>query len=576
MKHLFAVLSVSLVLIGVLTLNAQQYVIERADTLDNGGDDYAQGIAIDTSGNVYVTGISFDSTTNYLTVKYDSLGNILWTATIDNGNDDYARGIAVDNNGNVYVTGVSYIDSTYDYLTIKYDSMGNIVWKDTLDNGSTDKSYGIAVDGSGNVYVTGYSYIGSSYDYLTVKYDVSGNILRVDTLDNGSSDYARGIAVDASGNVYITGYFDNGSNDDYLTVKYDSSWNIVWADTVDNGATDEAYGIAVDKQKNIYVTGKSYIGSDRDYLTLKYDSLGNTVWADTLNDGNRDYAKGIAVDNSGNIYVTGYSYNSSTYDADYLTVKYDASGNPVWSDTLDNGDYDAAYGIAVDNSGNIYVTGQSYIGSNFDYLTVKYAKYKDAGIISILSPDTVGTDSSYIPQIWVKNNSYEDTLSFDISAFIDSSGTKANLYADTQSVSNLPAGDSVLVSFASWTAPSSPLDLNLSFHILTSDVNPANDTLSKVLSVKDMSGILSKEINKRTMLNVATINKGSISFSYGIAKSEDYNIALYSIDGRMMKKIEGKENGYHSGKFSNLPSGIYFIRLKQGDEVVNKKVVLVK
>ncbi len=564
MKYLFAVLSVSLVLIGVLPLNAQQYGIEWADTLDNGNTDRANGVAVDNSGNVYVTGESYiGSNYDYLTVKYDASGNIVWVDTLDNDSTDEANGIAVDRSGNVYVTGYSYIGSNDDYLTVKYNASGNIVWVDTLDNGGDERAYGIAVDNSGNIYVTGYS----DYDYFTVKYDASGNIVWVDTLDTGAADYAYGITVDTSGNIYFTGFSYIGSNFDYLTVKYDASGNIVWADTLDNGGDDYAQGIAVDGSGNVYVTGEAYNGSNWDYLTVKYDSLGNIVWADTIDNGDDD-ARGIAVDGSGSIYVAGYS------DYDYLTVKYDASGNIVWADTLDNSINDIAYGIAVDGSGNIYVTGFSSIGSDYDYFTVKYAKYKDAGIISILSPDTVGTDSSYIPEIWVKNNSYEDTLSFDIGAFIDSVG--GNLYSDTQSVSNLAVGDSVLVSFSPWTAPSSPVDLMLEFSIVNSDMNTDNDTISKSLYVKDMSGILNKNINRTTMLDVSTINKGDISFSYGIAKSGNYEINVYTIDGRMIKEIAGKESGYHRGKFSNLPSGIYFLRLRQNNVVINKKVVVIR
>ena len=53
-------------------------------------------------------------------------------------------------------------------------------------------------------------------------------------------------------------------------------------------------------------------------------------------------------------------------------MKYDSNGTILWQDTIDNGDYDCAYGVAVDNSNNIIITGGSYIGLDCDYFTVKY------------------------------------------------------------------------------------------------------------------------------------------------------------------------------------------------------------
>ncbi len=563
------------VLFVALSLNAQQkYAIQWQDTLYKSTDYFASGIAVDGSGNVYITVYSLNSDSNYdyLTVRYDSLGNMVWEDTLNNGGNDYARALAVDRSGNVYVTGSSDIGSKDYCLTVKYDDMGNIVREDTLCVGA--RPNGIVVDGSGNVYVTGYSYNGSNYDYLTVMYDSLGNIVWADTLDNGGNDYARGVAVDGSGNVYVTGYSYNGSNYDYLTLRYDSLGNMVWEDTLDNGSKDYARGVAVDGSGNVYVTGYSLNSdSNYDYLTVRYDSQGNIVWADTLDNGSNDEASGIAVDGSGNVYVTGYSLNGDS-NYDYLTVRYDSQGNIVWADTLDNGSNDEASGVAVDGSGNVYVTGFYSDGSNDNYLTVKYVKYKDAGILSICSPDTVGIDSNYTPEIWVRNNSYEDTLNFDIGAYIDSSGT--NMYADTQSISALAAGDSVLVSFSSWTAPSNPMNLNLNFTIITSDMNPDNDTISKVLYVKNMTGILSRSIKREDILNIHAINRGSISFSYNITKSGNYEIDIYTIYGRLIKKIEGRGEGNYNEKIKRLPLGIYFLRLKQGNRVINKKVTVIK
>ena len=87
-----------------------------------------------------------------------------------------------------------------------------------------------------------------------------------------------------------------------------------------------------------------------------------------------DYSYLFAVDGSGNVYVTGNSYESET-NYDYATVKYNSSGIPQWVQKYNgpgnSGDY--AYSIAADDSGNVYVTGYSQgSGTGFDYATIKY------------------------------------------------------------------------------------------------------------------------------------------------------------------------------------------------------------
>ncbi len=70
------------------------------------------------------------------------------------------------------------------------------------------------------------------------------------------------------------------------------------------------------------------------------------VWVDTFDSGNNDYANGITIDGNGYIYIVGTMYNGS--DDDYLTIKYDASGNVIWIDTFDTGSNEYARGVAVD------------------------------------------------------------------------------------------------------------------------------------------------------------------------------------------------------------------------------------
>src|SRR5262245_41269843 len=140
---------------------------------------------------------------------------------------------------------------------------------------------------------------------------------------------------------------------------------------------DRGHAIAGDNSGNVYVTGESYgLGTDLDYATIMYDSAGQQQWLarydGPANSSGR--AAAIARDSLGNVYVTGRSLGVGT-GYDYATVKYDSAGQERWVARYNgpgNGE-DDANGIAIDGSGNVYVTGQSTgLGTRFGYATIEY------------------------------------------------------------------------------------------------------------------------------------------------------------------------------------------------------------
>jgi hypothetical protein len=246
-----------------------------------------------------------------------------------------------------------------------------------------DEARAIALDDAGNIYVTGVSVgLGTSYDYTTVKYDSLGVEQWVARYNGPGNDfdYANAIAVDGAGNVYVTGQsYGSGTATDYATVKYDPLGVEQWVARYNGPGNDFdwASAIAVDNAGNIYATGASVgSGTSYDCATVKYDPLGVEQWVARYNGpGNGgDYSNAIAVDNEGNVYLTGDSYGSGT-NYDYTTIKYDSLGVEQWVAWYNGpgNDIDWANAIAVDNAGNSYVTGVSYgSGTGGDYATVKY------------------------------------------------------------------------------------------------------------------------------------------------------------------------------------------------------------
>lgn len=252
-----------------------------------------------------------------------------------------------------------------------------------------DISVAIAKDVLGNIYVTGYTKIEAlNEDYLTIKYSPSGVFqwaMTYNFLGSGSSyDNSYDIATDLLGNVYVTGSSrGNGTGNDIVTIKYNTNGVQQWVQRYngnDNG-NDAAYSIAVDNSGNVYITGESKdFSHNQDFCTIKYNTNGVQQWIAIYNGtGNSDdIARSLAIDDSGNVYVTGVAGGSGT-NSDFCTIKYNSNGVQKWVQYY-NGqpgyNVDEANAICVDDSCNVYVTGKSNGSSypDYDYATIKYNK----------------------------------------------------------------------------------------------------------------------------------------------------------------------------------------------------------
>ncbi len=365
-------------------------ILAYSTYLGGSGSDAGYEIAVDSSGSAYVTGETSSADFPVSGAYQGDLGDV-------------------------------------DAFVTKFDPSGRtLAYSTYLGGGGTDIGYGIAVDSSGSAYVTGWtdstdfptqnpyhgSYGAGQYDAFVTKLDASGNALAYSTyLGGNSNDYGVAIAVDPSGYAYVTGetlstnfptanayqVSHNGGGNDAFVTKLDQSGSALAYSTYLGGTDSElGYGIAVDSSGSAYVTGgtssstnfpsvnacQTWGGGYSDAFVTKFSPAGNTLAYSTFLGGSgKDLGYGIAVDSSGSAYVTGETLSTNfptvnafqgskgETDPDAFVTKLSLSGNTLtvaYSTYLGGIDWDIGRGIAVDSTGNAYVTGDT---SSIDFPT---------------------------------------------------------------------------------------------------------------------------------------------------------------------------------------------------------------
>ncbi|MDY6834604.1 MAG: SBBP repeat-containing protein [Chloroflexota bacterium] len=287
--------------------------------------------------------------------------------------------------GDVYALSDINDASTEIKMIGEYSIQANFIEVEGLYSGGygDDQGMVIATDDQGNIYVAGSSVGSSTYsDYIVIKYDDAFNEIWVQRYEGAETDRVYALVVDSSGDVYVTGYTEGANDADCLTVKYDGDDGTqLWAMTYDGSGNDAdvARAMALDETGYIYIAGFTVSATtDIDYLTIKYDcSDGTQMWVRTYDNAvvsQSDEVYAIAIDSSGDVYVTGTSDGDST-SGDYATVKYSSSGVEQWVQRYDGAasEFDRARAMVVDSSGDVYVTGHTRGNDGKDdCVTVKY------------------------------------------------------------------------------------------------------------------------------------------------------------------------------------------------------------
>lgn len=275
-------------------------------------------IALDASGAPIVAGSYWNGTDMDIRLThYGTDGSTLWQQVYAGAGDgvDMPTALTLDAEGNVLVAGLSWSGTSIDYLTLKYDASGTLLWH-AEDNGvggpTWNEPAAIATDAAGNVYVTGTSENAQFWGcYYTVKYSATGEPLWQQrytyTGPPGiNNSFARAIAVDDAGNSYVTGTIDRG-NSRFGTIKYDADGAEQWMRTFRSGLEmTDAYALAFGPDDLLYVAGERNGDFTEDgFVLVAYSTAGDSLWSQQTDDLIDVMARHLEVDAAGNAVVAG-------------------------------------------------------------------------------------------------------------------------------------------------------------------------------------------------------------------------------------------------------------------------------
>ena len=201
------------------------------------------------------------------------------------------------------------------------------------------------------------------------------------TPGDGSYGTPNAMAIDDSGNIYIAGEVNNGNFDgngprgslDIFLLKYDIDGNFGWVRQAGSAAMDRGYGVAIDSNSNAYISGFTfgYMGDDvganagaADVVVLKYNSTGDKLWTRQVGTSEGDLSYDVAVGPADSLFVAASTDGSldgitSGGGSDIAVIRMDSSGIIQWTRQVGAPDlsYDSASGITVAGDGAVYLIG---------------------------------------------------------------------------------------------------------------------------------------------------------------------------------------------------------------------------
>ncbi len=533
-----------------------------------------------------------------------------WISFAGGGDADECYGVSGDNNGNIYISGYTSsldfpttagsfqpsINANYDAYIFKFNATGQRIWSTYYGGSQNDFGYRLKVSPSGKPTLSGYTYSNDLFvstsgvfsstfsgvvDAFITQFDANGIFLWGTFIGGTGGDFAISMDMDKRGNIALGGF--TSSNDfpvsasawqplfggalDSFIAKFDSTGNRIWSTYLGGLNSEDAHAIQFDSIGNVIVAGDTYstnfpvdITSYQNFLmggsdafVAKYDSTGNKTWSTYLGGVGNEDIYGLACDNSNNIYFTGYSTSNDfpiTAGAFQTTMNgvrdlsvgsFNASGNLRWLTYAGGSAWDTGRGMIVNTNQKITVCGETS-SSDFPIVGNKFDTINNGGSdIVYMTFDSTGT-----VELSNLNGGNSADYAYDI---CEVQGQKIAISGNTYSA------DFPVTAGAFQTIKSADVDAFV-WHIDSTSI---------------LTNTYNYNLNSNSFLYPNPANDKAIITGISSGK---YVLIIYDFLGQEIRKTTLFTNGtIELSNLENLPNGVYSIMLISSSKSATYKLV---
>jgi hypothetical protein len=593
---------------------------------------YVVGHTLSTS-NIATNGV-YQTTLNgnfdvYI-AKFDPNGSLTWGTYFGGSSYETCYCVYVQPNGDIYVGGNTgsaanvasigahqtvYGGGIDDAILLKFDTNGQRLWSTYYGADQHDIAYSVTVDNSANVIICGHTessniansiaspgsfkqFFSFGVDAFVAKFSSNGSRLWGTYYGDTGTEEAWGVACDPANNVYITGFtnsvmnistggchqqFTNGGIEAFIAKFDPNGTSLIWGTYYGGSADEQGAVIAVSPSGNVFVGGNAgssnFIstpgtyqispGSSEDVFVACFTASGVRQWCTYYGGNGSDYVYDMLLDAQDNIFICGQTLSTNSISAVYpyqatigLINTYDGyfaklspAGNKLLFGTyFGSTGVDAAKGIALDNTNKLYLAGEtnspaglttpgSYMqnpGGSNDAFLAKFCLPPKPTIVSPAFSPTICTNDNYP---LTANNNYSN--------YIWSNGTP---------------GNPLIIG------PLSPG--NYYFKVTADDILGCTGTSDSLLVIVNNCITGLNEENELNSIKISPIPTKDLLIIENIfsIENEKINAEIISSTGQLIRAAEIKI-GNSKLNVSDLPDGIYFLRVISGSCISTKKFV---